>query len=1144
MAISVALTHRTSYRYDRSIQLSPHIVRLRPAPHARTPIESYSLNISPKDHFINWQQDPFANWMARLVFPERVDHFEITVDLIARLDALNPFDFFLEDSAQDVPFKYDEAVLHDLAPYLRKAVLTPLLDKFITGSPKQKGGTVDWLVAINQYVQSAVGYTVRMEPGVQTPEETLKLATGSCRDSGWLLVNMFRHLGYAARFVSGYLIQLTSDVEPIDGGAAGPKEDFTDLHAWTEVYVPGAGWVGLDPTSGLMTGEGHIPLAATPEPRSAAAVDGLAEKAEVEFEFEMSVTRLREPPRVTKPLTDMQWRSVDTAGKAVDRRMKASGLTLTMGGEPTFVSAYDRDAPEWTADAVGPTKRSFADKLIRKLRERFAPDGMLHYGQGKWYPGEQLPRWAFALYWRGDGMPLWTNQDLIAPVGREGAKPPSPEAAEQFMRRLCDNLDLPEDAAQPAYEDSAAFVLREAQLPLNVDPEDSRLAEPEERARLARVFGRGLNKASAYVLPLQLAQAADDRPRQRPRRQFRWWSEKWQTRRGALFLVPGDSPAGFRLPLGALSWLPEDERPEVYPRDPFDQSDDMPTPQRLQSRVPGADDAPHGYVWGHGADGRPGWVPLDQAPEALMSRPAAAAGATTAPVPVGGFLTAPAVRTALTVEPRDGALCIFLPPVSSAAEYADLLSAIEETAQELGEKVHIEGYPPPSDPRLNVIKVTPDPGVIEINVHPSHNWEEQVAITETVYEEARQLGLDASSFQLDGKPTGSGGGNHIVVGGATPDVSPFLNRPDMLASVIRYWQNHPSLSYLFSGLFIGPTSQAPRMDESRPDMLEEMEIALAQMPPRGTYTPPWLVDRLFRNLLVDLTGNTHRAELCIDKMYSPDGPAGRLGLVEFRAFEMPPHPRMSAAQALIIRGLLTWFWEEPSNLPLTHWGRELHDKFLLPHYCWQDFRKVLAELSTALGVTFDPSWFDAQHDFRFPLAGRTVVEGVEIELRTALEPWLVLGEEGSSSGTVRYVDSSVERLQVKLDKPLPAGCALSVNGVEVPLQHGGGSTWFAGVRFRAWQPASCLHPTIPPHAPLVFDIVDRETGRSLGGCTYRTYHPGGRAPETRPVNALEAEGRLLARFDPMAHTPGSINLRSAWSHPQGAATLDLRKMPF
>jgi len=1133
MAISVALTHRTSYKYDRNIQLSPHIVRLRPAPHARTPIESYSLNISPPDHFINWQQDPFSNWMARIVFPEKVDHFEITVDLIARMDAINPFDFFLEDDAQEVPFKYNKAVRADLAPYMRIDELTPLLKKFMKKSPKPEGNTIDWIVAFNQYVQNYVGYTVRMEPGVQTPDETLTKRTGSCRDSAWLLVNMFRHLGYAARFVSGYLIQLTSDVAPIDGGGAGPEADFTDLHAWTEVYLPGAGWVGLDPTSGLMTGEGHIPLAATPEPRSAAAVDGLSEKAEVEFDFQMEVTRLREPPRVTKPLTDLQWRAVDAAGKAVDLRMKKSKLNLTMGGEPTFVSAFDRDAPEWTADAVGPTKRSFADKLIRKLRDKFAPDGMLHYGQGKWYPGEQLPRWAFALYWRGDGMPLWTNPDLIAPVGREGAAPPSPKIAQAFMQKLCANLDLPEDAGLPAWEDSAAFVLREAQLPVNVDPLDSKLDEPEERARLARVFTRGLSKPSAYVLPIQLAQAADDRPNPMPKRKFRWQSEKWKTRRGPLFLTPGDSPAGFRLPLATLSWMPEDDRPEIYPRDPFDQTQNMPTPKRMQGQG-GKDAAPFGYVWGYGSTGTLGWVQLDQSPEAK------AAGETAPDAP----LAVPAVRTALTVEPRDGALCIFLPPVESAAEYADLLAAVEDTAEEMQQQVHIEGYPPPSDHRLNVIKVTPDPGVIEINVHPSHSWEEQVAITETVYEEARLLGLDASSFQLDGKPTGSGGGNHIVVGGATPDASPFLNRPDMLASVIRYWQNHPSLSYLFSGLFIGPTSQAPRMDESRPDMLEEMEIALAQMPPRGTETPPWLVDRLFRNLLVDLTGNTHRAELCIDKMYSPDGPAGRLGLVEFRAFEMPPHPRMSAAQALIIRGLLTWFWEEPSNLPLTHWGRDLHDKFLLPHYCWQDFREVLAELSTALGVSFDPAWFNAQHDFRFPLAGRTTVVGVEIELRTALEPWLVLGEEGSSSGTVRYVDSSVERIQVSIDKPLPTGTALAVNGVEVPLQRGGGSTWFAGVRFRAWQPASCLHPTIPPHAPLVFDVVDRETGRSLGGCTYRTYHPGGRAPETRPVNALEAEGRLLARFDPMAHTPGQIDLRSAWSHPQGAATLDLRKMPF
>ncbi|MGG7567141.1 DUF2126 domain-containing protein [Rhodovulum sp. DZ06] len=1200
MAISVALTHRTTYRYDRHIKLWPHIVRLRPAPHARTPIESYSLNIDVgDDHFINWQQDPFSNWMARLVFPEKVDHLEITVDLIARMDAINPFDFFLEEDWQELPAKYAEDDLHDLAPYLRKPQMTPRFTQFVKDAPQPGGSAIDWLVAINQYVERAIGYNIRMEPGVQTPEETLVKATGSCRDSGWLLVNMLRHYGYAARFVSGYLIQLTADLAPIDGGAAGPTEDFTDLHAWTEVYMPGAGWIGLDPTSGLFAGEGHIPLACTPEPRTAAPVSGAHEKLEPEelhFGHFMEVTRLREPPRVTKPLTDMQWRSIDSAGKAIDARMRQSGLNLTMGGEPTFVSAYDRDAPEWTTDAVGPTKRSYADRLIRKFRDHFAPDGMLHYGQGKWYPGEQLPRWAFSLYWRTDGIPMWSNPDLIASVPEEGAPPPPADDARRFMERLCENLDLPSDAGQPAWEDGAAFVLRESQLPLNVDPEDSKLEEPEERARLAKVFGRGLTTPSAYVLPIQLAQASDGRIRKRPRRRFRWWSEKWATRRGKLMLVPGDSPAGFRLPLGSLTWLPEDERQVQTQRDPFDMSDDMPTPRRMQRRVrrkvikggkevweeaaatgpEGADyvagpagDSPFGYVWGYGANGTPGWIPLDMSIEDVMAagaepgaveydeidvidehgeaqtiRVRKGAQIPTVGVPMGSFLTAPAVRTALTVEPRDGALCVFLPPTGSGAEYADLLNAIEETAEELGMPVHVEGYPPPSDWRMNKIMVTPDPGVIEINIHPSHSWDEHVRITEAVYEEARQLGLDASSFQLDGKPTGSGGGNHIVVGGATPDQSPFLNRPDMLASIIRYWNNHPSLSYFFNGLFIGPTSQAPRTDESRADLVEELEIALNQMPPRGAYTPPWLVDRLFRNLLCDVTGNTHRTEICIDKMFSPDGPAGRLGLVEFRAFEMPPHPRMSSAQALIIRALLTWFWEEPCGLPLKRWGPELHDKFLLPHFCWQDFCNVLSELSTALGVHFDPAWFAAQHEFRFPLAGRASVEGVEIELRTALEPWLVLGEEGSSSGTVRYVDSSVERVQVKIDQDLPPGAALTVNGIEVPLTHAGGSNWIAGVRFRAWQPPSCLHPTIPPHAPLVFDIVDRENGRSLGGCTYRTYHPGGRAPETRPVNALEAEGRLLARFDPMAHTPGWINMRSPWSHPVGAATLDMRKIPF
>ncbi|MEM1345016.1 MAG: transglutaminase family protein, partial [Pseudomonadota bacterium] len=994
------------------------------------------------------------------------------------------------------------ALKRDLAPYLVAPEMTPRLAEFMLGAPAQSGTTNDFMVALNCYVQENVGYIVRMEPGVQTPEETLTRGRGSCRDSGWLLVQMLRHLGYAARFVSGYLIQLTADEKPVEG-PAGPAADFTDLHAWTEVYLPGAGWVGLDPTSGLFAGEGHIPLAATPEPRSAAPIAGVMEKAEVEFDVHMEVRRLEESPRVTKPVTDVQWSRILAAGDTIDARGQAHDMRLTMGGEPTFVSALDRDAPEWTIDAVGPTKRAHAEDLIRRLQKRFAPGGLLHFGQGKWYPGEQLPRWAFALYWRGDGAPLWQDPALIAPEAAP-AGATYVEAA-NFTTALAEALGVEAGHADPAYEDTAAFLLREQNLPANVDPSDPKLDDPEERARLVRVFDRGLGRPAAYVLPLQLAQARDER--EDGARQFRWSSEKWHTRRGHLFLVPGDSPAGFRLPLEALGYLDEAARPQVYPRDPFAPAAPLPTRPRLLRQAPGR--------------------PPRSAPPGVA-------------VPPGGVLSAPAVRTALTIEPRGGVLCVFLPPLPSVDAYADLIGAIEQTAASLSQPVHIEGYPPPPDARLNVIKVTPDPGVIEVNVHPAHTWREQVAITEVLYEEARQCRLDASSFQIDGRPSGSGGGNHIVAGGASPADSPFLRRPDLLASVISYWQRHPSLSYLFSGLFIGPTSQAPRLDEARQEMLDEMEIALAQLPPPGVETPPWLVDRIFRHLLVDVTGNTHRAEICIDKLYSPDGPTGRLGLVEFRGFEMPPHARMAAAQALVIRALLTWFWQTPFRSGVKPHGRALHDRYLLPHFLEEDFRDVLADLSRAHGLGFDPAWFAAQIEFRFPQLGTTTVEGVEIELRSAIEPWNVLGEEGVAAGVARFVDSSVERLQVRLSAPLPPGCALAVNGVEVALTPIEGGAQVAGVRFRAWQPPSCLHPTIPAHGPLVFDIVERESGRSRGGCTYHVAHPGGRAHETRPINALEAEGRRLARFMADAHSPGPVALRSL-AQPPGTVTTDLRR---
>ncbi|RED13770.1 transglutaminase family protein [Pontivivens insulae] len=1099
MSIKIALTHRTSYRYDRPIQLNPHVVRLRPAPHARTPVLSYSLKITPEDHFLNWQQDAFSNWQARLVFPEKTREFTVEVQVIADMIAINPFDFFLEEYASDVPFTYPATLRKELSIFRRQPRQTKTFHRYLEAAPQPVDmATNDWLVALNQYVQETIDYTVRMEPGVQDPKTTIVKALGSCRDSAWLLVNMLREFGYAARFVSGYLVQLKSDQKAIDG-PSGPEEDFTDLHAWCEVYLPGAGWVGLDPTSGLFAGEGHIPLACTPLPSSAAPISGSLEKAEVDFDFDMRVDRIEEPPRVTAPIADPQWAALNRAGQAVDAKMKAADMRLTMGGEPTFVSAYDRDADEWTTGAVGPTKRAKADELIRRFRDRFAPGGMLHYGQGKWYPGEQLPRWAFSLYWRGDGAPLWKNEALVAKEGAQGA---SIEDAEAFMSTLCDTLEVEQDLAAPTFEDPVAFAMREQDLPDNVTAVENKLDDPQERQRLAKVFERGLNKPTAYVLPLQLAQAGD-------RRRFRWRSEKWKTRRGKLFLAPGDSPAGFRLPLGALEHIDKAQRVMQTPfqRDPMARPG--PLPQTAGGRAVSAaseepsDDWMAAHVW---------FTENDQP-----------------------------VRTALTVEPRDGKICVFLPPTGSADEYIDLITAVEEAAEALEQPVHIEGYEPPRDPRVNMIGVTPDPGVIEINIHPTTDWDTQTAVFDTLYEEARAIGLDASSFMVDGRPTGSGGGNHIVVGGASPSDSPFLRRPDLLGSVVRYWQRHPSLSYLFSGMFIGPTSQAPRLDEARHDSLYEMEIALKEVERAGQHVPPWLVDRIFRHLLTDLTGNTHRAEICIDKLFSPDGPTGRLGLVEFRGFEMPPHQRMASAQALIIRALLAWFWETPYKQPLKPWGTHLHDRFLLPHHCAADFHKVLEDLSQAHGQFFDPAWFAAQIDFRFPIAGVTRIEGQTLELRSAIEPWNVLGEESTGGGTARFVDSSVERLQVKVTDADPR-YTLTCNGYALPMEQVEDGVQVAGVRFRSWQPWSALHPTIPAHGPLVFDMWDAVAGRSVGGCTYHVHHPGGRAHETRPINALEAEGRRIARFEAGGHSQNLTAPKYLGVHPAFPRTLDFRRI--
>ncbi|MGZ5651895.1 MAG: transglutaminase family protein [Usitatibacter sp.] len=1116
MTIKVALHHRTHYSFDRPVGLSPHEVRLRPAAHCRTPIESYSLKVKPAKHFLNWQQDPYGNWVARLVFPEKARELEITVDLVADMTVINPFDFFVDASAERFPFVYTSENARELSPYLELVPETPRLAAFVFKARERflakPISTIDLLIAVNHMVREDVDYLVRIEHGIQTPEQTLEARQGSCRDSAWLLVQILRYMGIAARFASGYLIQLAADQKSLDG-PSGPEKDFTDLHAWAEAYIPGAGWIGLDATSGLLAGEGHIPLASAALPVSAAPVMGATDVCKSTLDFQMSVTRIHEDPRVTKPFTEAQWSAIDLLGRQVDRELEEGDVRLTVGGEPTFVSMDDMEGEEWNNTAMSEKKRQLSTELLYKLRDKFAPGGLLHFGQGKWYPGEPLPRWALSCFWRKDGVALWDEtavtpaESAVAPA--ESAVAPakagaqfSDEDARRLATELAQALGLSPDYMLPAYEDPWRIIRDEANLPLNVDPMTSDTTTEPARRRLGDHLLGGLAKPVGYLMPLKAA------ARGKAQNRTKWLSSAWPLRREKVFLIDGDSPMGYRLPLASLpEVLPEEEDPSIA-ADPFERRDAL--GKRKPSRAATA--AKHG-------------VPRKIATGASRE----------------------VIKTALTVQARKGQLYVFLPPMALLEDFISLVSAIEQTARALGLPVRLEGYGPPDDPRIGRFAVTPDPGVIEVNIHPAADWDELKDHIETLYAEARATRLATEKFMLDGRHTGTGGGNHVTLGGPTAADSPLLRRPDVLRSLITYWQIHPALSYLFSGTFIGPTSQSPRVDEARADTLYELEIAFEQMElqfkPGEPNEKPWLVDRILRNFLVDLTGNTHRAEFSIDKLYAPGTATGRLGLLEFRGFEMPPHARMSLLQILLLRALVARFWARPCREKLVYWGTRLHDEFMLPHFVAQDLRDVIDDLNGA-GYAFHYEWFAPFLEFRVPRYGSVAYEGIEIELRQAIEPWHVLGEQVATTGTSRYVDSSVERLQVKATRLNDQRHAIAVNGRMVPMTSTGRAGEFvAGVRYRAWAPPSALHPTIGVHAPLVFDLVDLWNGRSLGGCTYHVTHPGGRNYATFPVNALEAEARRQTRFQAMGHTPGPMNVQKEGRNPRFPVTLDLRKSP-
>jgi uncharacterized protein (DUF2126 family)/transglutaminase-like putative cysteine protease len=1064
MALKVSLTHKTHYNYDRKVNLTPHIIRLRPAPHSRTPIESYSLNIEPKEHFINWQQDPFGNYLARIVFPEKTDKLHIDVELTANLVTLNPFDFFVEDYAKDYPFKYSDVLKKELKPYRKKEEKTPLMKKFLKTIDTKEKPIIDFLVELNTKIYNHLNYTIRLDPGVQTCEYTLGKKLGSCRDYAWLFVQVLRHLGLAARFVSGYLVQLSADVEFLDG-PNGPKQDFTDLHAWTEVYIPGAGWIGLDATSGLFAGEGHIPLACTPHYDSAHAIEGASDKCEVEFDYENSVKRIFESPRVTKPFRKEQWDAIHKLGFKVDEDLVKNDVRLSMGGEPTFVSIDDMESDQWNNAADGEHKRELANNYSRKLLKSFTNGGLLHHAQGKWYPGEPLPRWQTTIFWRKDGKPVWEDSELLADMNESYEY--TQEDAKTFLSELSHTLGVSDKNIIPAFEDPVYYIMKEASMPLDVDVMKYDLKDSLERKTIAQKLAHGLNNEVGYILPLNFGKT-------------KWITSKWEFARGNLFLTPGNAPLGLRLPLESLLHAPHVEVEESFEPDLFAQSPKL------------------------------GDYFKDVKKRASKKRSK-----------VSKVKHLEYVKTAIGTEIRDNKLCIFLPPLHSTEMFLDLIASIETTAKKLKLKVILEGYEPPHDNRTERIKVTPDPGVIEVNIHPSSTWEELNHNIDTLYEDARLSRLGTEKFMVDGRHTGTGGGNHVTIGAMNPSDSPLLRNPKLLQSLITFWQHHPGLSYLFSGAFIGPTSQAPRVDEGRVENLYELEIAFSQIPESG-YVPFWMTDRLFRNLLTDLTGNTHRSEFCIDKLYSPDSSSGRLGILELRGFDMPPHKEMSLLQMLLVRALVSAFWEKPYEHKLIRWGTRLHDQFLLEHYVKEDIKAVVEYLNDA-GYEFELDWFDPFFEFRFPLYGMTKIEGMNFEIRAAIEPWHVLGEESGSQGTSRYVDSSVERLQIKVDNFIKDRYIITCNGVEIPMNeteiHG---EYVAGVRYKAWQPWSALHPTIGVDTPLTFDVIDTWNLKSLGGFNYFVSHPGGRSYDTFPVNSYEAESRRINRYWDFNNSQGDV----------------------
>lgn len=1043
MSTRVAIEHTIEQRFDRAVRMSTQWLRLRPAPQTRARICAYSFAVRTQPSFVNWMRDPFENHMARLDLPEPVTRLALQIELICELEPVNPFDLLVEPYAAQYPFAYPPQLQKELAPYLHMAEPGPGLAAWLSELQLSEGPTIARLEALNQRVRRArnttadaeashndrhmarVGHADHADHADHTDHTDMeKVVTDGARSHwalAWLLTLSLRHAGLAARFVSGYRVSLLEVDEADEADAA----DRVNLHAWSEVYLPGAGWIGLDPDAGLFCTETYIPLASAAEPLRAQPIVGYVEACE---ETQLETLRVRRlVPRARGALLDpTQWQDVRALGAYVDADLAAQGLKPSLALSFSLVT-QQAAVPEWQNLALGSSKRSMAETLLRGLQPRMAAGGVPHQGQGEWYAGETLPRWRLACYFRSDGQPLWRDPALLAESSQPGSATSS--AARAFTEALAAILRIDARAVVPAYEDALHALWNARVAPA---PAAGELEDPERRRALADRLSQAHDAPVGYVLPLRRDHVAGG-----------WSSGGWTFRRDRLYVIAGESCLGYRLPLDSLSLETQDAIEAQLERDPF------------------ADPSPlHGL------------------------QPAAPA-----PAPVTDALPGRVPSTALCVEARAGHLHVFLPPLYDVAHYIELIAAVEAAARQCGQRVVLEGYEPPDDPRLRRILLEPEAGALRLTLPETHAWLDHVRDLQLAYAEAERIGLHTERVgYFDDDLRLSAGPSCVTVGGARPIDSPFLTRPEVLRALVAHWQRHPSLSYFFSGHVIGSSGSASRPDDGRDEALYELSIGLEHLPAADSGAL-WQVHRALRHLLSDPSGDAKRAEFRIDQLYPPERASRRMGRLGIQSFATAPDAQLASLQSLLVLGLLGRFARHPDALQLCRWGEALRDRFMLPAVLFSDLREVLEDLG-AHGYPFQLAWFEPLLALRFPLLGSVQIGAITLALHPAHEAWTLLAEELTANGMARFIDSANERLQVSLSGLPPARYRLVCNGRPVPLQPlATDGEYVAGVRFKASNPPSTLHPTLPPVDALVFDLIDTWTGRVVGGCTYYPARP-------------------------------------------------------